>query len=159
MMGLAWRSLEARIKRDPEFRQQMIEKYRQACRDNPWLGDEFDGEIKFRSEHHLCSGSKRDGCRGNDGNLQWKTGSRSICGAGTAGVCGRSRDGFAAGLLAVKALLRLTLTYDRGREMARHREPAALTGLRVYFADPHAPAARLQREHQRPVAPIPAQEH
>ena len=28
MMGLAWRSLEARIKRDPEFRQQMIEKYR-----------------------------------------------------------------------------------------------------------------------------------
>jgi hypothetical protein len=42
MMGLAWRSLEARIKRDPEFRQQMIEKYRQACRDNPWLGDEFD---------------------------------------------------------------------------------------------------------------------
>jgi hypothetical protein len=159
MMGLAWRSLEARIKRDPEFRQQMIEKYRQACRDNPWLGDEFDGEIKFRSEHHLCSGSKRDGCRGNDGNLQWKTGSRSICGAGTAGVCGRSRDGFAAGLFAVKALLRLTLTYDRGREMARHREPAALTGLRVYFTDPHAPVARLQREHQQPVAPIPAQEH
>jgi hypothetical protein len=30
MMGLAWRSLEARIKRDPEFRQQMIEKYCQA---------------------------------------------------------------------------------------------------------------------------------
>ena len=34
MMGLAWRSLELRIKRDPEFRRQMIEKYRQACRDN-----------------------------------------------------------------------------------------------------------------------------
>ncbi len=57
-------------------------------------------------------------------------------------MCGRSRDGFAAGLLAVKALLRLTLTYDQGREMARHREPAALTGLRVYFADPHAPWRR-----------------
>ena len=26
--------------------------------------------------------------------------------------------------------------------MARHREPAALTGLRVYFADPHAPWRR-----------------
>jgi hypothetical protein len=42
MIGLAWRSFEARIKRDPEFRHQMIEKYRRACRDNPWLGDEFD---------------------------------------------------------------------------------------------------------------------
>jgi len=57
-------------------------------------------------------------------------------------VCGRSRDGFAAGLLAVKAPLRFTLTYDQGREMARHREPAALTGLRVCFADPHAPWRR-----------------
>jgi hypothetical protein len=42
MMGLAWRSFEARIKRDPEFRCQMIEKYRHACRDNPWLDAEFD---------------------------------------------------------------------------------------------------------------------
>src|SRR3954471_22878022 len=42
MMGLAWRSLELRIKRDPEFRRQMIEKYRQACRDDPCLGNEFD---------------------------------------------------------------------------------------------------------------------
>src|SRR3954454_10998305 len=53
-----------------------------------------------------------------------------------------ARDGFAAGLLAVPAPLRLTLTYDQGKEMARHRELAALTGLRVYFADPHAPWQR-----------------
>ena len=46
------------------------------------------------------------------------------------------RDGFAAGLLAVPAPLRLTLTCDQGKEMARHKELAALTGLRVYFADP-----------------------
>jgi hypothetical protein len=26
------------------------------------------GGFKFRSEHHLCSGSRRDGCRGNDGS-------------------------------------------------------------------------------------------
>src|SRR4051812_49616890 len=51
-----------------------------------------------------------------------------------------ARDGFAAGLLAVPAPLRLTLTY--GKEMARHKELAALTGLRVYFADPHAPWQR-----------------
>jgi hypothetical protein len=42
MMGLAWRSLELRIKRDLEFRRQMIGKYRQACRDDPCLGNEFD---------------------------------------------------------------------------------------------------------------------
>ena len=26
------------------------------------------GGFKFRSEHHLCSGSGRGGCRGNDGS-------------------------------------------------------------------------------------------
>ena len=26
------------------------------------------GGFKFRSEHHLCSGSRRGGCRGNDGS-------------------------------------------------------------------------------------------
>jgi IS30 family transposase len=58
-----------------------------------------------------------------------------------------ARDGFAAGLLAVPAPLRLTLTYDQGKEMARHRELAALTGLCVYFADPHAPWQRGSNEN------------
>src|SRR4051794_36599974 len=40
---------------------------------------------------------------------------------------------------------RLTLTY--GKEMARHGELAALTGLRVYFADPHAPWQRGSNEN------------
>ena len=35
--------------------------------------------------------------------------------------------------------LRLSLTYDQGKEMARHKELAAVTGLRVYFCDPHSP--------------------
>jgi IS30 family transposase len=56
-----------------------------------------------------------------------------------------ARDGFAAGLLAVPAPLRLTLTYDQSKEMARHRELAALTGLRVYFA--HAPWQRGSNEN------------
>jgi IS30 family transposase len=43
----------------------------------------------------------------------------------------------------VPAPLRLTLTY--GKEMARHRELAALTGLRVYFA--HAPWQRGSNEN------------
>ena len=43
------------------------------------------------------------------------------------------------------APLRLTLTYDQGKEMARHKELAALTGLRVYFA--HAPWQRGSNEN------------
>jgi transposase, IS30 family len=58
-----------------------------------------------------------------------------------------ARDGFAAGLLAVPAPLRLTLTDDQGKEMARHKELATLTGLRVYFADPHAPWQRGSNEN------------
>ena len=42
MMSLAWKSLEARIERNPEFRRQMIETYRKAVRDNPHLGEEFN---------------------------------------------------------------------------------------------------------------------
>ena len=38
--------------------------------------------------------------------------------------------------------LRKTLTYDRGTEMARHRELAEQTGMRVYFCDPHSPWQR-----------------
>ena len=38
--------------------------------------------------------------------------------------------------------LRQTLTYDRGREMARHAELSAATGVRVYFCDPHSPWQR-----------------
>ena len=65
-----------------------------------------------------------------------------------------ARDGFAADLLAVPAPLRLTLTYDQGKEMARHRELAALTGLRVYFADPHAPWQRGSNENTNCCATI-----
>jgi len=35
--------------------------------------------------------------------------------------------------------MRCTLTYDQGKEMARHKELAAATGMRVYFCDPHSP--------------------
>jgi transposase, IS30 family len=39
------------------------------------------------------------------------------------------------------------LTYDQGKEMARHKELSALTGLRVYFADPHTPWQRGSNEN------------
>jgi IS30 family transposase len=35
--------------------------------------------------------------------------------------------------------MRVSLTYDQGKEMMRHKELAVATGLRVYFCDPHSP--------------------
>lgn len=49
---------------------------------------------------------------------------------------------FTAKLNSIAAPLRQTLTYDRGKEMARHRELARATDVRVYFCDPHTPWQR-----------------
>jgi IS30 family transposase len=50
--------------------------------------------------------------------------------------------GFTAKLNSIAAPLRQSLTYDQGKEMTRHRELTAATGLRVYFCDPHSPWQR-----------------
>ncbi len=54
-------------------------------------------------------------------------------------------EGFSRVLDRIDAQKRLSMTYDRGKEMARHEELTLKTGVKVYFADPHAPvAARRQ---------------
>lgn len=54
---------------------------------------------------------------------------------------------FAGALNAIPATLRKTLTYDQGKEMAAHQTLARATGMRIFFADPHAPWQRGSNEN------------
>ena len=38
--------------------------------------------------------------------------------------------------------MRQSLTYDQGKELSRHKNLAAPTGVKVYFCDPHSPWQR-----------------
>ncbi len=51
-------------------------------------------------------------------------------------------NGFADILNRFQSPMRLSLTYDQGREMAQHRILSAKTGVKVYFAHPHSPWER-----------------
>ncbi|MGF6810590.1 IS30 family transposase [Paraburkholderia sp. Clong3] len=50
--------------------------------------------------------------------------------------------GFSAKLNSIVAPLRQSFTYDQGKEMSRHKELTAATGVNVYFCDPHSPWQR-----------------
>jgi IS30 family transposase len=58
-----------------------------------------------------------------------------------------AREGFTKKLRHVPALLRKTLTYDRGKEMAEHERLAERLAIRVFFADPHSPWQRGTNEN------------
>jgi transposase, IS30 family len=50
-----------------------------------------------------------------------------------------ARAGFTKKLRYVPALLRKTLTYDRGKEMAEHERLAERLAIQIFFADPYSP--------------------
>jgi len=56
-------------------------------------------------------------------------------------------DAFTRHFRHIPAGVRKTLTYDQGKEMARHEELARRVRIQVFFADPHSPWQRPSNEN------------
>jgi len=57
------------------------------------------------------------------------------------------QEAIVAKMAALPAVLRHTLTWDQGKEMANHAQIAAATELDIYFCDPHSPWQRGTNEN------------
>jgi IS30 family transposase len=57
------------------------------------------------------------------------------------------RDAMTKTIQTLPAVLRRTVTWDQGREMAQHRQFSVDTGVAVFFCDPHSPWQRGSNEN------------
>jgi IS30 family transposase len=57
------------------------------------------------------------------------------------------RDQMITAIGRMPALIRKTVTWDQGIEMAKHREITIATGVEIYFCDPHSPWQRGSNEN------------
>jgi IS30 family transposase len=57
------------------------------------------------------------------------------------------QEALVAKMLTLDEQLRLSLTWDQGREMCNHKAIAEATGLDIYFCDPHSPWQRGTNEN------------
>jgi IS30 family transposase len=57
------------------------------------------------------------------------------------------RDQMITAIGRMPALIRKTVTWDQGIEMAKHREITIATGVDIYFCDPHSPWQRGSNEN------------
>ena len=56
-------------------------------------------------------------------------------------------EGFSRVLNGIPEPMRKTLTYDQGKEMSEHKRLTDMTGVSVFFADPHSPWQRGTNEN------------
>jgi transposase, IS30 family len=57
------------------------------------------------------------------------------------------RDALTDRFSALPVQIRKSLTWDQGREMTLHEEFSAISGVAVYFCDPHSPWQRPTNEN------------
>jgi IS30 family transposase len=71
----------------------------------------------------------------------------TVLGRMDGGSADAALAGFGRVLDRIEAQERLSIPCDRGKEMAKPEELTAQTGVKVYFADPHAPWQRGTNEN------------